>query len=191
MLDSELNENQFHTSVRSSDLIKYLINRWELLEGENRATPSVCLLCVCQSVLTSVPPSASLPSFTNIPHFFFFMTSFFLFSPNCVSILFSQPALLFPRGFLTSAHVWVFSLIPVCRLMSSRFVLVRYWSSYFCACWITDKEPAGNVVFPAGCRVLVKIWYLSSSAGKIPWIEEVGYIWSRCEHSGTLCQEAQ
>lgn len=62
----------------------------------------------------------------------------------------------------------------------------------FFACCLSDKEPWSHLVIlffsrlPCPCE----IWYLSSSAG-ILWIEVLGYIWSRRECSGTLCQEPQ
>ena len=63
------NENQFHTWVNPTELIRYLINWWKLLEEQNRQTPSV-FTALCQSirlsVLTSFSPAVTLSSFTDI-----------------------------------------------------------------------------------------------------------------------------
>lgn len=64
------NENQFHTSVNSADLIKHLITC-----RKNRTEYSHLFSCVCQSALTSFFPSAPQSQFTNmlLAHFFRFM----------------------------------------------------------------------------------------------------------------------
>lgn len=148
--------------------------------GRREQSDSICLPALRLPISPHLGPSVCFSHFIHkrppllLLHDFLFL----IFTKLCLYLVFSASITISQRLPYVSTGLSFLpdTCLPFNELQVCFGLIQKTEAVIFCACWITDKEPAGNVVFPAGCRVLVKIWYLSSSAGKIPWIEEVGYI---------------